>query len=56
VDGKIGKPPDWYSKVQVAKYLGIPVPEIVNVPLWWIDRAHIAMTAEAQAQKIKAQH
>ena len=38
--------------MQVARYMGIPVPEIVNVPRWWIDKALVAMQAEYEAQKI----
>jgi hypothetical protein len=34
-----------------ARYLGIPIPEIVHTPIWWIDKAFIAMTAEHEASK-----
>ena len=44
--------PEWYSLIQAAKYLGIPVPEIINVPRYWIDKALTALTAEAEAQEI----
>jgi hypothetical protein len=52
--GKMGACPDWYVYMQAAKYLGVPVPDIDNVPLWWVEKALIAMTAEHQAQEILA--
>ncbi len=51
----MGKCPDWYNAMQAARYLGIPLPEIVNVPIWWIDKAITAMNAEMEAEAIKAQ-
>lgn len=51
----MGYCPEWYAQIQAAKYLGVPVPEIVNVPLYWIDKAFIAMTAEHEAQDIIAE-
>ena len=50
----MGSCPDWYAMVQAAKYLGVPVPDIVHVPIYWIDKAFIAMTAEHQAREILA--
>ena len=40
--------------MQAARYLGIPVPEIVNVPRWWIEKALVAMQAEHEAEEIIA--
>ena len=48
--------PDWYDKAQAAKWLGIPVPDIAKVPTWWVDRAFIAMEAEAEARKSLENH
>lgn len=56
MDGKMGACPEWYDKIQIARYLGIPVPEIINVPIWWIEKAVTAMNAEAEAAKIKSKH
>ena len=39
---------------KVAEYMRIPTPQIVDVPLWWIDKAVNYMSAEAEAQKILA--
>lgn len=52
----MGYVPDWYALAQAAKYLGVPVPDIVHVPIWWIDKAFIAMTAEHEAQEIINAH
>ena len=56
MNGKMGTCPEWYAQMQIAKYLGIPVPEIANVPVWWVDKAIIAMTAEHEAQEILDAH
>ncbi len=56
MDGKMGSCPDWYADIQAAKYLGIPVPDIVKIPVWWRDKALDAMNVEAEAQQIKSQH
>jgi len=39
---------------KAAEYMRIPTPSIVDVPLWWIDKAVNYMSAEAEAQKILA--
>ncbi len=36
---------------KVAEYLRIPTPSIVDVPMWWIDKAVNYMSAEAEAQE-----
>ncbi len=39
----------WFK---VAEYLRIPTPSIVDVGIWWIDKAINYMSAEAEAQEI----
>ena len=48
--------PEWYADALAARWLGIPVPEIINVPIYWIDKAIIAMSAENQARKNLENH
>lgn len=48
--------PDWYAVVQAAKYLGCKPWELMDMPVWWLDRALIAMTAENQAREILDRH
>ena len=48
----MGEPPETYMLFKAAEYMRIPTPEIVNVPVWWIDKALTYMSAEAEAQKI----
>jgi len=50
------KCPVWYPVIQTAKYLGVSPKEMMEMPIFWRDKALIAMKAEYQAQKIKAQH
>lgn len=52
----MGYCPDWYEVIQVAKYLGCKVWELEDQPMYWHQKALIAMEAEAQAQKIKNQN
>ncbi len=56
MQGKMGECPDWYGYMQAAKYLGIPVPDIPSVPIWWVEKALVAMTAENEAREIIDQH
>ena len=37
---------------KAAEYMRIPTPQIVDVPLWWIDKAINYMSAEAEAEEI----
>ena len=48
----MGEPPDWYYEIQAAKYLNVPVWELIKQSVWWRDKALKAMTAEVQAQEI----
>ena len=48
--------PDWYGAAHEAKWLNIPVPDIVDVPLWWREKARVAMEAEAEARKVLESH
>ncbi len=43
--------PDWFATFQAAKYLGVAPWELMEHSIYWRDKALIAMTAEAQAQK-----
>jgi hypothetical protein len=37
---------------KAAEYMRIPTPQIMDVPIWWIDKALAYMNAEAEAQEI----
>jgi len=50
------KCPDWYAMGQAAKYWGVSPQAMMEMPFFWRVKAHIAMKAEYQAQKIKQQH
>jgi hypothetical protein len=51
-EGKMGHCPDWYLVMAVAKYLGVAPWEMLAAPMWWQDKALVAMTAENEAQEI----
>jgi hypothetical protein len=53
-EGKLGEPPDDYALFKAAEYMRIPTPSIVDVPIWWIDKALDYMSAESEAQEIIA--
>jgi hypothetical protein len=42
--------------MQAAKYLNVAPWQLLEVSVWWQDKALIAMTAEHQAQKIISEH
>lgn len=48
----MGEPPEWWSSMQAARYLGVPWWELTKRSIWWRDKAIIAMNAENQAQDI----
>lgn len=48
--------PDWYGHIQVAKYLGVDPDRLLHMPVFWKDKAMIAMTAEHEVQEILNQH
>jgi hypothetical protein len=52
MEGLMGECPDWYATMQAAKYLGVPPWELLDQPVWWRDKAIIAMSAEQNARKI----
>lgn len=52
----MGECPDWYSHMQVAKYLGIDPERLSDLPLYWKHKALVAMSEEAEAQKSIDQH
>jgi hypothetical protein len=43
--------PDWYATIQAAKYLGFSPEAVLDMPIYWKDKALLAMTAEAEAAK-----
>jgi len=47
----MGECPDWYTVIQAAKYLNMSPIELMKEPVWWFDKAVIAMNAEASAKK-----
>ncbi len=48
----MGECPDWYPIIQAAKYLGCTPPEMMEMPIYWQDKALICISAENEAQKI----
>ena len=46
--------PDWYAYAVAAKWLGVAPTE--DIPIWWIDRALVAISAENKAQEQLRQH
>jgi predicted chitinase len=52
----MGTVPDWYPLMQAAKYLNVAPWALLEASAWWKDKALIAMSAEADAQEIRAQH
>lgn len=49
----MGEPPDWYSRLQIARYLGVAPWELDEVSIAWSHWAASAMNMEAQAAKNK---
>lgn len=52
-EGLMGGVPLWYSLVQAAKYLGVPPWELAKQPVWWMNVALAAQSAESSAGKRK---
>ncbi len=50
----MGSCPDWYAVMQAARYLKVPMWELMEQSIWYTDKALIAMTAEHEAQEILA--
>jgi hypothetical protein len=50
-EGFTGQCPEWYAHIQAAKYLGIDPEDLLKKSIYWRDKALVAMTAEAKAQK-----
>ena len=42
-------PPDWWRIVAAARYLGVAPWDLAQRPVFWVDVAHEAMSAEAHA-------
>jgi len=53
-EGKLGECPPDYHLFKAAEYMRIPTPQIVDVPIWWIDKALDYLSAEGEAQEIIA--
>lgn len=48
--------PDWYALIQAAKYLNVAPWDLLEQPVFWKDKALIAMTAEHEAAEIQQEH
>jgi hypothetical protein len=48
----LGEQPQWYPVMAAARYLKVPVWDLMNEPLEWVHRAAAAMRAEAHAQEM----
>lgn len=48
--------PDWYAVIQAARYLSVAPWELAQQPIFWRDKAFLAMTAEKQARDILGQN
>ena len=45
-EGSMGEPPAWYSLIQAARYLGVPPWDLATKPIWWMNVALSAQSAE----------
>jgi len=45
--------PEWYLYKEAARWLGISVPEVADMPRWWLERAFAAIEAENEVAKRK---
>ena len=52
----MGEPPDWYKHIQAARYLKVDPERLLEMGLIWKNWALVAMSEEAEAQKIIEQH
>ncbi len=52
-DGLMGEVPAWYSLIVAARYLGVPPWELARKPVWWMNVALAAQSAENSASKSK---
>lgn len=43
--------PEWYSAHAIARWLGVPVPSVPDVPQAWLDWAGVALEAEADVAR-----
>lgn len=50
-DGLMGEVPIWYSLISAAKYLGVPPWDLARRPVWWMNIALAAQSAESAASK-----
>lgn len=50
-DGAMGEVPDWYRLLVAARYLGVPPWDLAQKPLWWMNIALAAQSAENAARK-----
>lgn len=46
--------PEWYGAHALAGWLGVPVPSVVDVPQAWLDWAAIALEAEGEVARKRA--
>ena len=49
----MGEVPQWYRVIRAAKYLGVPPWDLAAKPLWWLEIALAAESAEAAAASHK---
>jgi len=50
----MGTMPEWYLIIQAAKYLGVPVWDLLERGVAWIGYALAAMSAESSARETLA--
>jgi hypothetical protein len=43
--------PEWYYYRSAAEWLRVSVPQVDDVPSWWLDRAFAAIEAENEVTK-----
>lgn len=53
-EGAMGEMPVWYSLVSAARYLRVPPWELARMPVWWLNVAQAAQSAEAAASRAAA--
>lgn len=50
----MGEVPDWYPVLAAARYMQVPVWDLMEAPYVWVHRAHAAQYAENHAQEMKS--
>lgn len=52
-EGGLGEVPDWYLLITAARYLGVAPWDLARRPVWWMNIALAAQSAENSASKTR---